>query len=162
MKSIGLVILIFITNIALADNWPVTPDSDIALAKRYNALLNEGNIKEAQKLVSPQVSFSDPTWGTFNRDKAHLIAAFDPKMFAGYHNMAYRIRNVFSSKGTVVIQMIASADVQPHGVTDPVERVHIVIDLIRVIEIKDKLIVRQIDLADYDRALPAILSGNRK
>ena len=141
-----------------ASEWPVTSQSEIELAKLYNSLLNRGNIKEAKKLVSADIVFSDPTWGAFNKDKEHLLQAFDPKLLEGYHNMEYRIRNLFSSKGTVVIHMLASADVQPQGSNNPADRVHTVIDLIRVIEIKNNLVVRHIDLADYDRGLPAILS----
>lgn len=165
IKMTALTLLLGITSFTIsitvsakasANQWPVTSPSDIELAKQFNDYLNTGKIDAAQTMISPQVEFSDPTWGAYRKDKAHMIQAFDPKLTAGYHNMQYRIRNIFTSKGTVVIHMIASADVAAGGSADHSKWVHTVIDLIRVIEIKDNKVVRQIDLADYDRVMPAL------
>lgn len=136
--------------------WDATSDLEIKLAIKYNNLLNTRRIQEAMSLVASDATFSDPTWGVFNQNKQTLNNAYSMSM-ESYKNTQYEIRNVTSGRGTVVIHMIASSDVD-RGNSSPNGHVHIVTDFIRVLSIKEDKIFQHIDLVNYDKFMPSLMN----
>lgn len=142
----------------MGNSWPTTTEATITLAKQYNDLLNQNKIAEAMAMVSENVIFSDPTWGVFNVDKKGLTDAYSVG-FENYYNLQFKIRNVMSSKNTVVIHMIGSANIAPNKKSKPEQRILGVIDMIRVIHIENGKVTRHTDIADYDAVLPQLTAA---
>lgn len=146
---------------AATPTWQTTSAQTLELAKQYNQYLIDNNTEKAMAMAAPGLVFSDPTWGIYDQNKATAKASYSAST-ARYHNITYDIRNIMSSRGTVVIHMIGSADIDPIGVKDPAKRVHIMADLIRVITIKEGKVIRHTDLSDYDKIMPKLESAAQK
>ncbi|MDF2179372.1 nuclear transport factor 2 family protein [Aliiglaciecola sp. CAU 1673] len=156
LKSILLLLGFVTSTLVQAGGWPETTAEQREVALTYNHLLNIQQVEQAMALVDENVRFSDPTWGVHNQNKTHLATAYS-SMSGSYHNMQFDIRKVSSSKGTLVIHMIGSADVDLSPDASADQRVHLFADFIRVLEVKDGKIVRHLDLSDYDKFMPSLM-----
>jgi len=137
------------------EGWQVTSDDDIKLARLYNSLMEQNKIKEAVELTDDKIEFVDYTWGEESRvvGKPGLLKAYSSGQ-TSLHNLQTDERLMFSGRGTVVFHMIFSADLELAGGKSAEDRMHGVMDFIRVLTIKNGKIFRHLDFADYDKVMP--------